>query len=73
MLVKLSTVVAGHRFRWAGVLFEATHEITDFEGAENRRVVYRQASGRGTYQPGDKGLIPSDTLVEPAPFAEGVL
>jgi len=67
--VKLSSVVAGHRFRWCNVLFEATHEETEFEGRPHRRVVYRQVSGRGSYQPGDRGLMPVDELVEPAPFA----
>jgi hypothetical protein len=66
--VKLSTIVAGHRFRWAGCLFEATHEETEFERRQHRRVIYRQASGLGNYQPGDRGLLPVDTDVEPAPF-----
>ena len=43
MLVKLSDIVAGHRFRWAGVIFEATHEETEFEGRPSRRVICRQA------------------------------
>jgi hypothetical protein len=63
--VKLSTIVAGHRFMWCGVLFEATHETTEFEGRLHRRVIYRSASGTGQFQPGDKGLMPVDEEVYP--------
>lgn len=63
--VELGLLQTGVRFLWAGVLFEATHEITDFEGRPHRRVIYKTASGRGAYQPGDKGLIPMDTVVTP--------
>jgi len=68
--VKLSTIVAGHRFRWAGILFEASHEEGECDGRPGRRVTYRQVCAAGSIQPGDRGWMPLDELVEPAPWSE---
>jgi hypothetical protein len=65
--VRLDSLQPGDQFEWSGVRFCVNRDTQDVtlscDERPHRRVTYLQASGRGEYGPGDKGLMPRDTMV----------